>query len=155
MYFIVLIYMYIYVYKCSCVCIALYIIYIMHAHIHVHVCLHCIQFFFISKCRCTLFYWCSNQCVGALRNISSAGEDARGFMRSCPQLVDSLMWVVRAATGQEETDEKVLNIMRQYQIVSIVHPCMYIVFSKVPCPWKPFFLYSVHVFVIHVHAFFN
>ena len=124
-------------YKCSCVCIALYIIYIMHAHIHihVHVCLHCIQIFFISTYPCILFYWCSNQCVGALRNISSAGEDARGFMRSCPQLVDSLVWVVRAATGQEETDEKVLNIiMRQYQIVCLlyIHACtLYIVKLRV------------------------
>lgn len=50
---------------------------------------------------------CITVSVGALRNISSAGEETRRILRVCPQLVDSLMWIVRAATGQENTDEKV------------------------------------------------
>lgn len=44
--------------------------------------------------------------IGALRNISSAGEAARKFLRSAHGLVDTLVWIVRAASGQD-VDEKV------------------------------------------------
>ena len=45
--------------------------------------------------------------IGALRNISSAGEAARKFLRGAHGLVDTLVWIVRAASGQEDVDEKV------------------------------------------------
>jgi len=45
---------------------------------------------------------------GALRNVSSAGEPARVFMRSCMRLVDTLVWSLKAAVQQRQAaDEKV------------------------------------------------
>jgi hypothetical protein len=44
--------------------------------------------------------------LGALRNISSAGEDGRRYLRRASGLINSLAWIIRAATGQENADEK-------------------------------------------------
>ena len=45
---------------------------------------------------------------GTMRNVSSAGEPARAFMRASRGLVDSLLWIIKAAVQQkEEVDEKV------------------------------------------------
>ena len=45
---------------------------------------------------------------GTLRNVSSAGEPARVFMRSCLGLVDTLIWSLKAAVQQRQAaDEKV------------------------------------------------
>lgn len=66
--------------------------------------------------------------LGALRNISSAGEEARRFLRSSNRLVDCLVWIIRAATGQENTDEKTAEsamcILRNlsYQLEDEVDP---------------------------------
>ena len=45
---------------------------------------------------------------GALRNISSAGEPARQFMRSTTGMVDTLLWLLKAGVQQKTAaDEKV------------------------------------------------
>ena len=48
-------------------------------------------------------------CVaGVLRNMSSAGESARSFMRSTNGMVDTLLWLVKAGVQQKSAaDEKV------------------------------------------------
>ena len=46
--------------------------------------------------------------TGTLRNISSAGESVRAFMRQTPALVDSLLWILKAGVQQvTAADEKV------------------------------------------------
>lgn len=72
----------------------------------------------VLQCTCTLYHQSTISaytymlclCTGALRNISSAGIDARRFLRGASGLVDTLVWIVRAATGQDNVDEKVCNI---------------------------------------------
>lgn len=44
---------------------------------------------------------------GILRNLSSAGVDARTEMRACEGLVDSLVWIVYAPIGKSDVDNKV------------------------------------------------
>ena len=44
---------------------------------------------------------------GILRNISSAGIEARTEMRDCEGLVDSFVWTVRASIGKNDIDNKV------------------------------------------------
>ena len=45
--------------------------------------------------------------TGTLRNVSSAGEPARVFMRQTPGLIDSLLWILKAGVQQvTAADEK-------------------------------------------------
>ena len=46
--------------------------------------------------------------TGTLRNVSSAGESARVFMRKTPGLIDTLLWILKAGVQQvTAADEKV------------------------------------------------
>ena len=53
--------------------------------------------------------WTAELCnaTGMLRNVSSAGEEARLSLRSAQSLVDALLWIVRGAIGTEEANNKV------------------------------------------------
>ena len=53
--------------------------------------------------------WTAELCnaTGMLRNVSSAGEEARLILRSAQSLVDILLWIVRGAIGNEEANNKV------------------------------------------------
>lgn len=42
-----------------------------------------------------------------LRNLSSAGEEARKQMRSCEGLVDSLLYVIHTCVNTSDYDSKV------------------------------------------------
>ena len=44
---------------------------------------------------------------GVLRNVSSAGPEARRVMRDCDGLVDSFVWIIRAPLGKNDIDNKV------------------------------------------------
>lgn len=45
---------------------------------------------------------------GTLRNVSSAGEPARVFMRSCAGLVDALLWTIETSVKRnDDIDNKV------------------------------------------------
>ncbi len=49
---------------------------------------------------------------GTLRNLSSAGESARSFMRSTNGMVDTLLWLLKAGVQQKSAaDEKVSILM--------------------------------------------
>jgi hypothetical protein len=65
--------------------------------------------------------------AGTLKNISSAGEPARVFMRQVKGLVDSLLWLSKAAvqhrpSADEKTVESVMCVLRNlsYQLESEV-----------------------------------
>lgn len=67
--------------------------------------------------------------TGTMRNVSSAGEPARVFMRASRGLVDSLLWIVKAAVQQKEgVDEKTVEnavcILRNlsYQLENEIDP---------------------------------
>ncbi|XP_041662942.1 plakophilin-4 isoform X5 [Cheilinus undulatus] len=47
--------------------------------------------------------------TGCLRNLSSAGEEARKQMRSCEGLVDSLLYVIKACVNTSDFDSKVVE----------------------------------------------
>ncbi|EHB08928.1 Catenin delta-2 [Heterocephalus glaber] len=49
--------------------------------------------------------------TGCLRNVSSAGEEARRRMRECDGLTDALLYVIQSALGSSEIDSK--KIRRQ------------------------------------------
>ncbi|GAB6022126.1 hypothetical protein CHUAL_006267 [Chamberlinius hualienensis] len=53
-------------------------------------------------------YWSTvfRNASGVLRNVSSAGEFARRQMRECEGLVDSLLYLVKAAIGKNDIDNK-------------------------------------------------
>ena len=53
-------------------------------------------------------YWSTvfRNASGVVRNISSAGEYARRRLRECEGLVDSLLFLVRAAIGKNDMDNK-------------------------------------------------
>lgn len=53
-------------------------------------------------------YWSTvfRNASGVLRNVSSAGEYARCRLRECEGLVDSLLFLVRAAIGKNDMDNK-------------------------------------------------
>lgn len=53
-------------------------------------------------------YWSTvfRNASGVLRNISSAGEYARKRLRECEGLVDSVLFLVRAAIGKNDMDNK-------------------------------------------------
>lgn len=42
-----------------------------------------------------------------LRNVSSAGPEARRVMRDCDGLVDSFVWIIKAPIGKNDIDNKV------------------------------------------------
>ena len=44
---------------------------------------------------------------GVLRNVSSAGPEARRVMRDCDGLVDSFVWIIKAPIGKNDIDNKV------------------------------------------------
>ncbi|XP_059403035.1 plakophilin-4-like [Carassius carassius] len=46
---------------------------------------------------------------GCLRNLSSAGEEARKYMRSCEGLVDSLLYVIKACVSTSDFDSKIVE----------------------------------------------
>ena len=49
--------------------------------------------------------------AGTLRNMSSAGESARSFMRSTNGMVDTLLWLLKAGVQQRSAaDEKVRGL---------------------------------------------
>ncbi|KAL9978718.1 hypothetical protein ACROYT_G016268 [Oculina patagonica] len=43
---------------------------------------------------------------GVLRNVSSAGPEARRVMRDCDGLVDSFVWIIKAPLGKNDVDNK-------------------------------------------------
>ena len=45
--------------------------------------------------------------LGVLKNVSSAGESARKYLRGSIGLVETLVWIVRSAVTGENVDEKV------------------------------------------------
>uniref|UniRef100_A0A8C1TU66 Plakophilin 4 n=1 Tax=Cyprinus carpio TaxID=7962 RepID=A0A8C1TU66_CYPCA len=47
--------------------------------------------------------------TGCLRNLSSAGEEARKYMRSCEGLVDSLLYVIKACVSTSDFDSKIVE----------------------------------------------
>ncbi|XP_077086007.1 catenin delta-2b isoform X2 [Siphateles boraxobius] len=47
--------------------------------------------------------------TGCLRNVSSAGEEARRRMRECEGLTDALLYVIQAALGTSEIDSKTIE----------------------------------------------
>uniref|UniRef100_A0A8C5R4F1 Catenin delta 2 n=1 Tax=Leptobrachium leishanense TaxID=445787 RepID=A0A8C5R4F1_9ANUR len=47
--------------------------------------------------------------TGCLRNVSSAGEDARRRMRECDGLTDALLYVIQSALGSSEIDSKTVE----------------------------------------------
>ncbi|KAM9804946.1 plakophilin-4-like [Neosynchiropus ocellatus] len=46
---------------------------------------------------------------GCLRNLSSAGEEARKQMRTCDGLVDSLLYVIKACVNTSDFDSKIVE----------------------------------------------
>ena len=77
----------------------------------------CVQKFFaynLCVCPCVCVFVCMHAyifvcfCAGTLRNVSSAGEPARVFMRSCAGLVDTLLWTIQSAVKcNDEIDNEV------------------------------------------------
>ncbi|XP_019848878.1 PREDICTED: armadillo repeat protein deleted in velo-cardio-facial syndrome homolog isoform X1 [Amphimedon queenslandica] len=61
--------------------------------------------------RTSVLHWTAEMknSLGAIRNISSAGVEARRFLRASNNLVDTLVWIVRAAATQENVDEKTVE----------------------------------------------
>ena len=50
--------------------------------------------------------------TGMLRNVSSAGEPARVYMRKTPMLIDALLWILKAGVQQvSAADEKVYIVL--------------------------------------------
>ncbi|XP_067116208.1 plakophilin-4 [Osmerus mordax] len=47
--------------------------------------------------------------TGCLRNLSSAGEEARGQLRCCDGLVDSLLYVIKACVHTSDFDSKIVE----------------------------------------------
>uniref|UniRef100_A0A8C5GK28 Plakophilin-4-like n=1 Tax=Gouania willdenowi TaxID=441366 RepID=A0A8C5GK28_GOUWI len=47
--------------------------------------------------------------TGCLRNLSSAGEEARSQLRCCEGLVDSLLYILRACTNTSDYDSKIVE----------------------------------------------
>ncbi|XP_066544567.1 plakophilin-4 isoform X3 [Amia ocellicauda] len=47
--------------------------------------------------------------TGCLRNLSSAGEEARKQMRTCDGLVDSLLYVIKACVNSSDFDSKIVE----------------------------------------------
>ncbi|XP_016524204.1 plakophilin-4-like [Poecilia formosa] len=47
--------------------------------------------------------------TGCLRNLSSAGEEARKQMRTCDGLVDSLLYVIKACVNTSDFDSKIVE----------------------------------------------
>ncbi|XP_060047153.1 catenin delta-2 isoform X3 [Erinaceus europaeus] len=47
--------------------------------------------------------------TGCLRNVSSAGEEARRRMRECDGLTDALLFVIQSALGSSEIDSKTVE----------------------------------------------
>lgn len=47
--------------------------------------------------------------TGCLRNLSSAGLEGRKAMRSCPGLVDALLYTLRAVQGKNDVDNKAVE----------------------------------------------
>uniref|UniRef100_A0A8C4ZDE9 Catenin (cadherin-associated protein), delta 2b n=1 Tax=Gadus morhua TaxID=8049 RepID=A0A8C4ZDE9_GADMO len=47
--------------------------------------------------------------TGGLRNVSSAGEEARRRMRECEGLTDALLYVIQTALGSSEIDSKTIE----------------------------------------------
>ncbi|XP_034042875.1 plakophilin-4-like isoform X2 [Thalassophryne amazonica] len=47
--------------------------------------------------------------TGCLRNLSSAGEEARKQMRACEGLVDSLLYVIKACVNTSDFDSKIVE----------------------------------------------
>ena len=68
---------------------------------------------------------------GTLRNVSSAGEPARVFMRSCAGLVDALLWIIQSAVKlNNNIDNKVCVCLSVCQSVSV---CLYVCVSLCMC----------------------
>lgn len=58
--------------------------------------------------------WTQELCntTGMLRNVSSAGEEARLSLRSAKGLIDTLLWLIRGCLGKEEANSKTIeNVM--------------------------------------------
>uniref|UniRef100_A0A8K9WPM0 Catenin delta 2 n=1 Tax=Oncorhynchus mykiss TaxID=8022 RepID=A0A8K9WPM0_ONCMY len=47
--------------------------------------------------------------TGCLRNVSSAGEEARRRMRECDGLTDSLLYIIQTALGSNDIDSKTIE----------------------------------------------
>lgn len=47
--------------------------------------------------------------TGCLRNLSSAGEEARKQMRTCEGLIDSLLYVIKACVNTSDFDSKIVE----------------------------------------------
>ncbi|KAG7227421.1 hypothetical protein INR49_000427, partial [Caranx melampygus] len=60
--------------------------------------------------------------TGCLRNVSSAGEEARRRMRECEGLTDALLYVIQTALGSSEIDSKWRLFTGRYRRELCVHP---------------------------------
>ncbi|KAM9846024.1 plakophilin-2 [Aulostomus maculatus] len=65
--------------------------------------------------------------TGCLRNLSSAGPDARKAMRECENLIDSLVYYVRGTIADYKTDDKSTE-----NCVCILHNLSYQIESELP-----------------------
>ena len=68
------------------------------------------MYVYVCACVCGYVHACKFVCfhAGTLRNVSSAGEPARVFMRSCSGLVDALLWTIQSAVKRnDDIDNKV------------------------------------------------
>lgn len=59
-------------------------------------------------------------CV-CLRNLSSAGEEARRQMRCCEGLIDSLLYIIKTCVNTSDYDSKVRDIL---VIAYRIHPVL-------------------------------
>lgn len=58
--------------------------------------------------------------TGILRNVSSAGSEARATIRSIEGLIDACFWIVRAAVASD-ADEDINNKVRDVSSVSYTY----------------------------------
>ena len=56
---------------------------------------------------------------GILRNLSSAGLEARKKMRDVVGLIDAMLYVIRLSLGKPGTDPKVKPKIRYYKDVTL------------------------------------
>ena len=97
-----------YMYECTYVCVHMYLyMYIVHAQVNATI----ILVVGWTGLHTAIYYIMGLSLLltsGTLRNVSSAGEPARVFMRSCAGLVDALLWTIQSAVKlNNDIDNKV------------------------------------------------
>ncbi|XP_026073973.1 plakophilin-4-like isoform X3 [Carassius auratus] len=68
--------------------------------------------------------------TGCLRNLSSAGEEARKCMRSCEGLLDSLLYVIKACVRTSDFDSKIVE-----NCICILRNLSYRLELEIPPSW--------------------